>query len=55
MEKQAITNNDVDGTILIAIGIAIVPVNVVREVHAAGAVARLSEVQRRYEAGGCCD
>ncbi len=36
-----IANDDVDGTIMIAVVVAVIPVNVVREVHAGGAVAML--------------
>ena len=36
-----IANNNVNGTIVIAVVVAVVPVDVVREVHAVGAVTRL--------------
>ena len=38
-----ITNDDVNGMIVIAVLVAVVPVGVVREVHAAGAVATLTD------------
>ncbi len=39
LEERAIANVDVDGTIVFAVVVAVIPVNIVREVHAAGAVA----------------
>ncbi len=40
LEKRVMANNDIDGTIVIAVVVAVAPVDVIREVHhAAGAVA----------------
>ena len=41
LKKRAITTDDVDRMIVIAVIVTIIPVNVFREVHNAGAVARL--------------
>jgi hypothetical protein len=53
-EGQVIANN-ANRTIVIAAIIAVVPVDIVEEVHAAGAAARSSGVLRCCVVRGCCD
>ena len=53
-EGRVIVNN-ANGTIVIAVIIAVVPVDIVEEVHAAGAAARSLGVLRRCVVRGRCD
>jgi hypothetical protein len=44
MEERAIANGNIDGAIVIPVVVVVVPISVVREVHAVGAVAKSSGV-----------